>query len=265
MHLPILSIIDSYNSSEPLHAGLTPPFSNKTHTLIPWDHPTPSSASLTHNLPDLFPPPTQPYHTRPPPVNNNPTLPFPLDKNPNGYIIIPSPQNSHVPLKPPHPRNHHPLSNPLPTFRTINDLFPSLTPQIPNPLFAKRTPWEPRAPARALPPSSPILQNKPNRHQTVILQIEPKSGRRPRRPECLHPVQPILQNEPNSAADASSAEHPSSPPHFCKTNSPGNPERLLGPYPPFLPSPRFAKRTQPPEQALGAPRFCKSKPPRISK
>ena len=123
--------------------------------------------------------------------------------SPTNHPILPYPINS------PHPKK---LSAPNTVY--IRSSFPIIP-------FCKTNPGSPELQLGPFPPSSP----------TPFLQIKPKSGRRPRRPECFHPKQPTLQIKP----------------------TPGNPERLLGPFPlpplpPFLqnelPPPHFAKQTQ---------------------
>ena len=94
-----------------------------------------------------------------------------------------------------------------------------------------------------------------------------KSGRRPRRPECPHPQHPFFQNKP-SAVDVPSTEHPSAPqnPFLQNKPTPGNPERLLGPFP-LPPLPPFCKSNPVPSTsrrrntpARPTIPFCKTNP-----
>ena len=135
------------------------------------------------------------------------------------------------------------------------------------PHFAKRThPWEPRAPARALPSflPSPLFakqtQSSPIRHfanQTQVRSAPSPTGMHP------PPIHPVLQNKPKCRRRPRRRNIPARhTPQFCKTNSP----------PPFAIQTQssshrhFSNQTQLPELELGAPkfgapRFCKTNPP----
>ena len=159
------------------------------------------------------------------------------------------------------PSNHPILLKitPMPYLTHIPHLINAICHPIapPPPSFLQNEPpWEPRAPARALPPSSPtpLLQNKANRHPTVILQNEPTPGSPELQLGSLTPLlpTPFCKTKPI-------VTHPS----FCKTNPKVAPARsqAMKTHPPadFAKQSQsssirhFAKRTHLPSRRSGLP------------
>ena len=133
--------------------------------------------------------------------------------------------------------------------RPVGGIQPAHTPRI-----AKRT----RKPYKNLiiypPPNHPISFCKtnptvaptPTSAMGANFAKQTQSGRRPRRPESQPTPNPHFAKQTQKCRRRPRRRNTPARqcPLFCKTNPPGNPERLLGPFTPLPPSPIFAKRTQ---------------------